>query len=195
MRITSAPHGNGPVRAAGRRRSARDARMVSDGLCRRLRMGRGAQHDRMSQFADGGYLASKPYAASGAYIDRMSDYCGACAHVVKQKAGPEGLPFQLSLLKFPHSQWRAPVAQSAPVAALSLARENARCAPPRDCGRQRALSQDPFVTRAARQRSEQYFTSSQTFSHFLRHTKACRRQHYVFCSRSDFLRWAAWRLA
>ena len=30
----------------------------------------------MSQFADGGVLASKPYAASGAYINRMSDYCG-----------------------------------------------------------------------------------------------------------------------
>ena len=34
----------------------------------------------MSQFADGGLLASKPYAASGAYIDRMSDHCGACAY-------------------------------------------------------------------------------------------------------------------
>lgn len=47
----------------------------------------------MSQFADGGFLASKPYAASGAYIDRMSDYCGACAYDVKQKAGPNACPF------------------------------------------------------------------------------------------------------
>ena len=47
----------------------------------------------MSQFADGGYLASKPYAASGAYINRMSDYCGACAYDVKQKAGPKACPF------------------------------------------------------------------------------------------------------
>jgi deoxyribodipyrimidine photolyase-related protein len=30
----------------------------------------------MRQFADGGLLGSKPYASSGNYIDRMSDYCG-----------------------------------------------------------------------------------------------------------------------
>lgn len=47
----------------------------------------------MSQFADGGLLASKPYAASGAYIDRMSDYCGDCAYNVKTKAGPKACPF------------------------------------------------------------------------------------------------------
>ena len=47
----------------------------------------------MSQFADGGFLASKPYAASGAYIDRMSDYCGSCAYDVKQKKGPKACPF------------------------------------------------------------------------------------------------------
>lgn len=34
----------------------------------------------MSQFADGGLLASKPYAASGNYISRMSDYCAACRY-------------------------------------------------------------------------------------------------------------------
>lgn len=32
----------------------------------------------MSQFADGGAIASKPYALTGAYIDRMSVYCGRC---------------------------------------------------------------------------------------------------------------------
>ena len=47
----------------------------------------------MSQYADGGFLGSKPYAASGAYIDRMSDYCGACAYDVKQKAGGQACPF------------------------------------------------------------------------------------------------------
>jgi deoxyribodipyrimidine photolyase-related protein len=46
----------------------------------------------MSQFADGGLLASKPYAASGAYIDRMSDYCGGCRYKVKLKAGPDACP-------------------------------------------------------------------------------------------------------
>jgi deoxyribodipyrimidine photolyase-related protein len=47
----------------------------------------------MSQFADGGLLASKPYAASGAYIDRMSNYCGHCRYDVKQRTGPDACPF------------------------------------------------------------------------------------------------------
>ena len=47
----------------------------------------------MSQFADGGLLGSKPYAASGAYIDRMSDYCADCKYDVKQKTGPKACPF------------------------------------------------------------------------------------------------------
>jgi deoxyribodipyrimidine photolyase-related protein len=47
----------------------------------------------MSQFADGGVMASKPYAASGAYIDRMSDYCGACRYKVGERTGPEACPF------------------------------------------------------------------------------------------------------
>ncbi len=47
----------------------------------------------MSQFADGGILGSKPYAASGAYIDRMSDYCGGCRYKVKEKTGPDACPF------------------------------------------------------------------------------------------------------
>ena len=47
----------------------------------------------MAMFADGGLLASKPYAASGAYINRMSDYCTGCAYDVKQKTGPDACPF------------------------------------------------------------------------------------------------------
>jgi deoxyribodipyrimidine photolyase-related protein len=47
----------------------------------------------MAVFADGGQMASKPYAASGAYIDRMSDFCAGCAYVVKQKTGPKACPF------------------------------------------------------------------------------------------------------
>jgi deoxyribodipyrimidine photolyase-related protein len=47
----------------------------------------------MAVFADGGRMASKPYAASGAYIDRMSDFCAGCAYDVKQKTGPKACPF------------------------------------------------------------------------------------------------------
>ena len=47
----------------------------------------------MSQFGDGGLLGTKPYISSGAYIDRMSDYCGRCRYDVKQRTGPDGCPF------------------------------------------------------------------------------------------------------
>ena len=47
----------------------------------------------MILFADGGLMGSKPYAASGAYIDRMSDYCGKCRYDVKQRTGPDACPF------------------------------------------------------------------------------------------------------
>jgi deoxyribodipyrimidine photolyase-related protein len=47
----------------------------------------------MSQYADGGVLASKPYAASGRYIDKMSDYCANCRFDVKKKTGPDACPF------------------------------------------------------------------------------------------------------
>ncbi len=47
----------------------------------------------MALHADGGRLASKPYAASGAYISRMSDYCQGCQYNVKLKTGPDACPF------------------------------------------------------------------------------------------------------
>lgn len=47
----------------------------------------------MAIFADGGKLASKPYAASGAYINRMSDYCRYCRYDVKNKEGDDACPF------------------------------------------------------------------------------------------------------
>lgn len=47
----------------------------------------------MALFADGGVVGSKPYAASGAYIYRMSDYCSGCRYSVKQKTGPQSCPF------------------------------------------------------------------------------------------------------
>ncbi len=47
----------------------------------------------MSLFADGGVVGSKPYAASSAYISRMSNYCGGCAYDPKLKSGPNACPF------------------------------------------------------------------------------------------------------
>ena len=47
----------------------------------------------MVLFADGGYLASKPYAAGGAYIKRMSNYCDNCRFKVAQKTGKDACPF------------------------------------------------------------------------------------------------------
>jgi deoxyribodipyrimidine photolyase-related protein len=47
----------------------------------------------MSLFADGGVIASKPYAASGAYINRMSDHCRHCRYDVKRATGEGACPF------------------------------------------------------------------------------------------------------
>ena len=47
----------------------------------------------MILYADGGLLATKPYAASGNYIDRMSDYCSDCAYSPKVKSGEGACPF------------------------------------------------------------------------------------------------------
>lgn len=49
----------------------------------------------MSQFADGGVIASKPYVSSGAYINRMSDYCRKCSYSVSAKTGDKACPFNL----------------------------------------------------------------------------------------------------
>jgi deoxyribodipyrimidine photolyase-related protein len=47
----------------------------------------------MILFADGGKLASKPYAAGGAYINKMSNYCKNCRYDVQQKTGAGACPF------------------------------------------------------------------------------------------------------
>ena len=49
----------------------------------------------MSQFADGGIIASKPYVSSGAYISRMSDHCKSCGYKVTKKTGKGACPFNL----------------------------------------------------------------------------------------------------
>ena len=47
----------------------------------------------MALFADGGLMATKPYAASGAYINRMSNFCSGCRYDVNAKLGPDACPF------------------------------------------------------------------------------------------------------
>ncbi len=47
----------------------------------------------MSQYADGGLMASKPYAATGKYIQRMSPYCSSCRYKPEQKTGELACPF------------------------------------------------------------------------------------------------------
>lgn len=47
----------------------------------------------MSQYADGGLLATKPYVSSAAYIDRMSDYCKSCHYNKKLREGEKACPF------------------------------------------------------------------------------------------------------
>lgn len=47
----------------------------------------------MSQFGDGGLLASKPYVSSGAYINRMSDHCRGCRYDVRQSTTDDACPF------------------------------------------------------------------------------------------------------
>ena len=47
----------------------------------------------MALFADGGVLGSKPYASSGQYINKMSDYCKECRYKVSVKEGEDACPF------------------------------------------------------------------------------------------------------
>ena len=47
----------------------------------------------MSQYADGGILATKPYVSSGSYVNKMSNYCKECSYDKKQRTGESSCPF------------------------------------------------------------------------------------------------------
>lgn len=47
----------------------------------------------MSQYGDGGIIGTKPYAASGSYINKMSDYCADCIYEPQQSTGANACPF------------------------------------------------------------------------------------------------------
>ena len=47
----------------------------------------------MSQFADGGLLATKPYVSAAAYLHRMGDHCGQCRYRRDLRTGARACPF------------------------------------------------------------------------------------------------------
>jgi len=56
----------------------------------------------MSQHADGGKVATKPYTSGGAYISRMSDHCGRCPYDPKKRLGEDACPFTAGYWAFTH---------------------------------------------------------------------------------------------
>ena len=57
----------------------------------------------MSQFADGGKLATKPYVASANYVNKMSNYCKSCKYDPKKKVGDNACPLNALYRNFLHT--------------------------------------------------------------------------------------------
>ncbi|MCH0564203.1 cryptochrome/photolyase family protein [Streptomyces sp. MUM 2J] len=56
----------------------------------------------MSQYADGGRMTTKPYTSGGAYLNRMSDFCGGCAHRPTERVGERACPYTAGYWAFLH---------------------------------------------------------------------------------------------
>ena len=54
----------------------------------------------MALYADGGRMATKPYAAGGAYLNRMTDHCRGCAYSPSVRVGPKACPFTAGYWEF-----------------------------------------------------------------------------------------------
>jgi deoxyribodipyrimidine photolyase-related protein len=54
----------------------------------------------MSLYADGGKMSTKPYAAGGAYIKKMSNYCGSCRFNPAVRVGEDACPFTAGYWNF-----------------------------------------------------------------------------------------------
>ncbi|GAA4023043.1 cryptochrome/photolyase family protein [Allokutzneria multivorans] len=60
----------------------------------------------MSQHADGGVMATKPYLSGGAYVNRMSDHCSTCPYDPRKRLGDEACPFTAGYWAWLHGNAR-----------------------------------------------------------------------------------------
>lgn len=88
----------------------------------------------MSLFADGGYMATKPYAATSTYINRMSNYCKGCRFDPAQKTGPDACPYNYLYWRFidEHAERFANNPRMRTIVNAWLARSDANKEPVRD---------------------------------------------------------------